>query len=417
MSTPPSTIGRLLLGLSSGLLVTAAACRHAPPADPMQRATGLARRVIILDSHIDVPYRLEDGRDDQGRVTEDVTGPTAAGHFDYPRAVEGGLDVAFMSIYVPARCEEEGCGKTLADKLIDTIEAIVKRAPGKFALARSVDDVERNFAANRVSLPLGMENGTPIEGDLGNLDYFYGRGIRYITLAHSKDNHICDSSYDDRHTWKGLSPFGRRVVDKMNALGILVDVSHVSDDAFFQIIERSKVPVIASHSSCRHFTPGWERNMSDEMLKALAKKGGVVQITFGSAFVDAAAQKQSHARWKAVSEYRDKNQLERDDPKVRAFKEAYLKANPRIYATVETVADHIDHVVRLVGVDHVGLGSDFDGLGDSLPTGLKDVSDYPNLIRVLLERGYTEQDIEKVCSKNLLRVWRAVEEHALRHEP
>ena len=203
--------------------------------------------------------------------------------------------------------------------------------------------------------------------------------------AHAKDNHIADSSYDTRHTHHGLSKFGEKVVAEMNRVGIMVDVSHLSDEAFHDVIATSKTPVIASHSSCRHFTPGWERNMSDEMIQALARNGGVIQINFGSSFLD--------------GEVREKN-------------EEAGEHGPRVYSTVEKVADHIEHVVALVGPDHVGFGSDFDGVGDSLPDGLKSAADYPNLLRVLLERGWSRADLEKVCSGNVLRVWQAVEDHA-----
>jgi membrane dipeptidase len=351
------------------------------PPDHKSRAAELAKRLIILDGHIDVPYRLEKGRDQRGMLTEDISERTPAGDFDYPRAKAGGLDVAFMSIYVPPKYEQGGARK-YAHGLIELVEGFAKKWPDKFALARSPAEARRNVAAGTISLALGMENGSPIEHKLENVAHFQRLGIRYITLAHSKDNHIADSSYEGKHTHRGLSSFGKEVVREMNRVGIMVDVSHISDAAFWQVIELTRAPVIASHSSCRHFTPGWERNMSDEMIQALANKGGVIQINFGSQFLDGSIQK------------------ERGRSKRRA--------------TVEQVADHIDHVVKLVGIDHVGLGSDFDGVGDSLPTGLKDVSEYPNLIEVLLGRGYSDEAIEKICSGNVLRVWEAVEAYASR---
>jgi membrane dipeptidase len=247
---------------------------------------------------------------------------------------------------------------------------------------------------------------------LENVRHFYDRGIRYVTLAHSKDNHISDSSYDDAHKNKGLSEFGKKVVGEMNRLGVMVDVSHISDEAFWQVIEVSKVPVIASHSSCRHFTPGWQRNMSDEMIRALAEHGGVIQINFGSGFVDAETQKQSTAQSGELDAILKAKGLDRADREAKPVIDAFRAEHPRKRATVEQVADHIDHVKQLVGIDHVGLGSDFDGVGDTLPTGLKDVSQYPNLIRVLLERGYKEEEIEKICSGNVLRVWQAAADYA-----
>jgi membrane dipeptidase len=256
---------------------------------------------------------------------------------------------------------------------------------------------------------MGMENGAPVEDDLANVAHFAERGIRYITLTHSKNNQICDSSYDEERTWHGLSPFGREVVAEMNRVGIMVDVSHVSDETFEQVLEVTRAPVIASHSSCRHFTPGFERNMSDEMIRELAANGGVIQINFGSSFLTAAANQWAKARSEAIDAFVAEGGLESDDPAVVEFRRRYLEEHPLPRATVEDVADHIDHVVELAGIDHVGLGSDFDGVGPSLPTGLEDVSRYPNLFRVLLERGYSDEDIGKIAGGNLLRVWREVE--------
>lgn len=380
----------------------------APPVDLDAKAKELADRFIILDGHIDVPYRLWSSRDKAGRITEDVSERTEKGDFDYPRARAGGLDAPFMSIYVPAKLEGKGA-KKLADQLIDLVEDIAKKSPDKFRVARSSEEVQQNAREGKISLLLGMENGSPIEKKLENVKHFHERGVRYITLAHSKDNHLSDSSYDERHTHKGLSAFGEKVVAEMNRLGILVDVSHLSDDAFWDVMAKSQVPVIASHSSCRHFTPGWQRNMSDEMIQALAKKGGVIQINFGSGFIDEKIQKQESLRWKQRSALLKKHKLESNDPGAKPLLEQFEKEHPASFATVAQVADHIDHVKKLAGVEHVGLGSDFDGVGDSLPVGLKDASQYPGLIKVLLERGYTEAEIEKICSGNVLRVWRETE--------
>ncbi len=381
------------------------------PRDPAERARELAQRVLILDGHIDVPWRLWKSRDKQGALTEDIGQRTEQGDFDHPRAKQGGLDAPFMSIYVPASYEGRGA-KKMADSLIDLVERIAEQHPDKFALARSTADVQKNFADRKISLLLGLENGSPIEKKLENVKHFHERGIRYITLAHSKDNHLSDSSYDERSTHDGLSAFGEKVVAEMNRLGIMVDVSHLSDDAFWDVMRVSKVPVIASHSSCRKFTPGWKRNMSDEMLQELARKGGVIQINFGSGFLDSEIQKQQTELFRKLKAELAKKKLDVDAPAAKPLIDAFKQRHSLPYATVEHVADHIDHVKRLVGIDHVGLGSDFDGVGDTLPTGLKDVSQYPNLIRVLIERGYSEAEIEKICSGNVLRVWRAAEEHA-----
>jgi len=231
-------------------------------------------------------------------------------------------------------------------------------------------------------------------------------------LTHSEDNDICDSSYNlGERTHKGLSDFGKEVVLEMNRVGIMVDISHVSDDAFYQIMDVTQVPAIASHSSARHFTPGFERNMSDDMIKRLAKNGGVIQINFGSSFVTQESQDKRKKNSEAVSAFAKENNLESDDSRVKEFAKKVAIDNP-VFCDVTDVADHFDHVVKLVGIDHVAFGSDYDGVGDTLPYGLKDASTFPNLIYHLLKRGYSEEDIEKICYKNIWRVWKATEEFA-----
>jgi len=370
------------------------------------KAKELAKKYIITDGHVDLPYRLK-ANDFQVEEDKEILISTEDGDFDYERAVEGGLDAPFMSIYIPARYQKTGGAKEVADTLINLVESITKAYPDKFALAKNPEEVRKNFEANKISLPMGMENGAPIEDDLANVSYFHKRGIRYITLTHAKDNQICDSSYDTTRTWNGLSPFGREVVAEMNKVGIMVDVSHISDSTFYQVMEITKAPVIASHSSCRHFTPDFERNMGDDMIKLLGEKNGVIQINFGSTFLDIKSQEVR----KHVENYLKENNLSREDSAAQVYITEYYKTNP-FFSTVEKVADHIDRVVELAGIDHVALGSDYDGVGDSLPEGLKDVSQYPNLIYVLLKRGYTEEDIEKICYKNVFRVWNKVEEVA-----
>lgn len=369
------------------------------------KAQKLAQQFIIIDTHIDAPYRLR-------MKWEDISQRTKEGEFDYVRAEEGGLNAPFMSIYIPAEYEKKGGAKALADTLIDTVEKFARDWPKQFAIARSVEDVTKQFKRGVISLCMGMENGSPIEHDMTNVQHFYDRGIRYITLAHALDNHISDSSYDTTHVWKGLSFFGRRLITEMNRVGIMVDVSHISDAAFYEVLNVTKAPVIASHSSCRFFTPGFERNMSDEMITILAKQGGVIQINFGSSFLSKEYREREDEGQKQVSTYLKSKNLKSEDAEAQAYIERYQKEHPIVYADVSDVANHIDHVVKLVGVDHVGLGSDFDGVGDSLPTGLKDVSQYPNIIYQLLKRGYSEKDIQKICGGNLLRVWSEVEQMA-----
>lgn len=370
-------------------------------------AEEIAMDTLIVDTHIDVPYRLRE-------KYEDISQRTEGGHFDYPRAVAGGLNAPFMSIYVPAERENNGA-RELADELIDMVEKFQTDWPDKFAIATSPDQLMEQKERGLISLPMGIENGSPMEGDLANLHHFYDRGVRYITLTHSRCNHIGDSSYDKERIWHGLSPFGKELVQEMNRVGMMVDVSHVSDETFYDVMEVTRAPAIASHSSCRKFTPGFERNMDDDMIRKLAEGGGVIMINFGSAFLDGRAQKQSWAYWDAWKKYSESNSEGENDKMnhgaMAEFKEEYWKTREKITGDVGTIANHIDHVVQLVGIDHVGIGSDFDGIG-TLPEGMADVSRYPNLIRELIYRDYSREDIEKILSGNILRVWREVEQVA-----
>lgn len=376
-------------------------CQQQASEDALKaKARDLAQKFIIIDTHVDVPDRLHE-------KMEDIATRTPSGDFDYVRAKEGGLNAPFMSIYVPSSYEKNGA-KALADTLIDMVEKIAADSPDKFAIAKSPADIRAQFAQGLLSLPMGMENGAPLEGSLENLKHFYNRGIRYITLTHGKDNHICDSSYDTTRTWSGLSAFGKEVVAEMNRLGIMIDVSHISDNTFYQVVEHTKAPVIASHSSCRFFTPGWERNMDDEMIKRLAQNGGVLQINFGSSFISDSYRKTEEKLWQYFQEHKLNPNSEEGVAYTKKFKEEHKLD----YADLSEVVAHIDHVVKLVGVDHVGFGSDFDGVGDSLPKGLKSVADFPNLIAALLQKGYSESDLEKICGGNTLRVWSKVEEVA-----
>lgn len=371
-------------------------------ATDLEAARALTREALLVDTHIDVPYRLEES-------WADVTEKTDDGEFDYPRAIAGGLDVAFMSIYTPPELETEGGGAQLAHRLIDAVEALAARAPHRFALVRSTADVERLQDPKRVLLALGMENGSPIEHRIENLRRFHARGVRYVTLAHGKSNHISDSSYDEKRPWDGLSPFGVEVVHEMNRLGMMVDVSHLSDAAIRDVLDASSAPVIASHSSARRFTPGWERNLSDQLIRAVAAKGGVVQVNFGSTFLTVEAQAWSKAQQAATSAYVKANGLAADSEAASAFSKRYLAEHPFPYASVSDVADHFDHIVKLVGVDHVGIGSDFDGVGPTMPAGLKSVADYPVLIAELKRRGYSDAQLRKLMGENLMRVWKQVE--------
>ena len=334
-------------------------------------AQELAQEMIIIDTHLDTPIQLYMQQDKNG-FYEDITKKSSL-HFDFDRAVSGGLNVPFFVVFTPPSAEEKGTAFEMAKDLIKILEDIMNKNPGKFRLVKSPEEITNE--KNIMQVVYGMENGAPIESKLSNIKLFSDMGINYITLAHSKSNHISDSSYDENKNWGGLSPFGRKVVAEMNKQGVMIDISHVSDAAFYEVLRLTKTPVIASHSSLRHFVPGFERNVSDDMLRELAKNGGVIQICFGSEFI------------------------------------AEKKKYPNLVVTVKDVADHIDRVKKLVGIDYVGIGSDYDGWRN-FPVGLEDTSTYPNLIRELLKRDYTKEEIEKVFGGNLLRVWREVKKFA-----
>ena len=376
-------------------------------------AEQIAQDSLILDSHIDVPYRLW-RQHLEGLEIDDISGSTE-GDFDFIRARKGGLNVPFFSIYLPASTQEDGTSHQMANELIDMVEDIVTLHPEKFILINSVADLGSITKKNIVGIALGMENGAPIQGDLSRVQYYFDRGIRYITLTHSKTNHISDSSYDENIQWHGLSEFGKNLIEEMNKVGIMVDISHVNDEAFYQAIEISQVPVIASHSSLRYFTPGFERNVDDAMLSKLAEKGGVIQINFGSSFISKRPRDYLVKMNSFLESRLGQNLEEVSEQDIRETRSQFIANNPYPYASLDEVLDHFDRVVQLVGIDHIGIGSDYDGVGDTLPVGLKDVSTYPTLIQGLLERGYTRKDIQKILGGNLIRVWKEVEEYAERN--
>lgn len=388
-----------------GLIVLSVSLYACVFPNPTHHAEQIAERYLIIDTHVDVPYRTYRNPADVGLATE-------SGEFDYPRAVKGGLNAPFMSIYTPADVDAEGNAYAFANQSIDHVETLVARHPDKFAIATCSNDLSVHKSQGKISLPLGMENGGPISSNFNNLEYFFNRGVRYITLTHSRSNHISDSSYDINERWQGLSSFGKALIGEMNRLGVMVDVSHISDKAFWQVMEISRTPVIASHSSLRHFTPGFQRNMSDEMLAAMAARGGVIQINFGSSFLHKPARDWVEARVKRALELKTRKNLPEGHPELMSFLEVYTDLFPYPFASVDNVLDHVDRAVAIAGIDAVGIGSDYDGVGDTLPTGLKDVSAYPVLIKGLLDRGYTEDDIAKILGGNTLRIWRAVESYA-----
>ncbi len=398
-----------------GLAILFVGCSPSPSdaqstmsSDPEARADSLVHNSILVDGHVDLPYRLND-------FYENPAGSTVGGDFDYPRARAGGVNAPFMSIYIPTSLQDTpGAARQRANDLIDLVEKIAAEHPEQFTIATSPDEVREIAHTDALALPMGMENGAGIEGDLDNLQHFYDRGIRYVTLTHGEHNRIGDSSYDDAPPrWNGLSPFGEKVVAEMNRLGIMVDVSHVTDATAKDVLAQSEAPVIASHSSVRHFTPDWERNVSDELIRGIADTGGVVMITFGSSFLHDEYQEQDDPIRAQMNAHIDSMGWPAHSREAVTYEQQTRKENP--IGSVDDVADHIDHTVDLVGVEHVGLGSDFDGVF-ALPEGLQDPSGYPNLVAELLRRGYTDEEIQKILGENVLRVWEEVEQVAQKRE-
>jgi membrane dipeptidase len=382
------------------LALSIAGCLHASESTDV--AKKLAQDAVIVDTHIDAPELALDEWHDLGSLTPER-------EFDYPRAREGGLDVAWMSIYTSHDADETGKAWTLANNQIDFVTSLAAHHPDKFALLLSPKDVERNRAGGRVLLPMGMENGGPIGDDIKNVEFFYNRGIRYITLAHGGNNRISDSSYQRHGKWGGLSPFGEQVVKEMNRLGIIVDVSHLSDEAVRDILKLTDVPVIASHSGMRHFTPNFMRNMDDSLAKEVAAHGGVIQISFGTVFLDADAAKAFDTRRWTLE---DMKAAGKSQAEMEAWADQWKKDHPAPVLHTDAVVDQIDHAVKLVGIDHVGIGSDFDGVSGELPVELKSVADFPNLVDGLMKRGYKDADIRKILGGNMLRVWGEIESRA-----
>lgn len=367
-----------------------------------KKAEELCKKYLIVDTHIDLPDWLYDEWFDVTQLSK--------GEIDYPRSIKGGLDIAFMSVYTSPSLEGTGKSKIKADSMISLVHNMLSTWPNHFVFINKTSEIKNHLNQNKILLTIGMENGSPIENKLENVKEFYDKGVRYITLAHYKWNHICDSANDTIRKWNGLSPFGEDVINEMNRLGMMVDISHVSDSTFYDVIKLSKAPVIASHSCCRFFTPGYERNMSDEMIKVLAKNGGVIQLAFASFFLRNDIYQQYTNGEETIREYLKQNKIKPGSEAEWKYQEEYWKKNPFSSATVKDVANHIDHIKNLVGVDYVGLGSDFNGTGGLLPVDLNDVSKYPNLVYELLVRGYSDEEIQKILGGNLLRVWKQVEE-------
>lgn len=386
---------------------------HAGPEKQDEKVVKIHKKALTVDTHCDTPMNLLDGNFDIG-----VRNKPPQNRVDFPRMKEGGLDAIFFAAFTgqkPRTPENIAEAYKTANEMIEATKAACLKYNNLAEVAYQADDATRLEKQGKLAIYIGMENGFPLGTDISRVKEFYEKGVRYITLCHSYNNDICDSSSDKKGPeHNGLSSFGKQVVKEMNRLGIMVDVSHISDKSFYDVIETSSSPVIASHSSVRAIAHH-NRNMTDEMLKALAKNGGVIQICLLDDYVkdpDTTSvyyqkRKEFYSNYEARSAAMTDEQKRELRKEWRTLSEKYPKPLP----TVSDYVDHIDYLKNLVGIDYVGIGSDFDGGG-----GLQDcadVSQFPNITAEMLKRGYTTEEIEKVWGGNFFRVFKAVERQAI----
>jgi membrane dipeptidase len=407
MPTRPTSV------LIPGILVTVAwlalpvvrAQTNQPQAALLARAQALHKQVPLIDGHNDYPWALrENAARDLDRL--DIARPQPSIMTDIPRLRAGGVGGQFWSVYVPADPQELAGQNPVTATLeqIDIVHRMMRKYPDAFELALTADDVERIFQKGKIASLIGMEGGHSIDSSLGALRMFHRLGARYMTLTHSRNVPWADSA-TDTPVLGGLSPFGEQVVREMNWLGMLVDLSHVSPDTMADAIRVSDAPVIFSHSSARAINDV-PRNVPDAVLQTLPKNGGVVMVTFVPGFLSPKVT--AWGKLQTEQENRLKAQLPSDPAAIKNGVAEWAKANPAPRATIADAADHIDHIRKVAGIDHVGLGGDFDGI-TSVPQGLEDVSKYPALTAELLRRGYKDEDVKKILGLNILRVMRDVE--------
>ena len=354
--------------------------------------------MFVLDSHCDTPSQILRLRD--------LALDNDHAHVDFPKLKKGAVDGAFFALYIPASMDADAdAAMAYARKLMDGVEDTVRANSDKAAICLSAAEALENKKKGLFSVFIGLENASPAGVSIEKIKELYDWGVRYITLCHSGNNEVCDSCAPKQKRWGGLSPFGREVVAEMNRLGMLIDVSHLSDDSFYDVLKNSSKPVVATHSCCRALADH-PRNMTDDMIKALAQAGGVIQINFYPLFLDGGFEKQL-----SDSGLMEKGgEIEaafKADPSDQAKREAWNRIQDELMElprpSYELIVDHIDHVVKLVGIDHVGLGSDFDGI-DVTPKGMEDASCFQRVFEEMRRRGYSEGDIEKVAGGNFLRL-------------
>jgi len=384
------------------LLVTLASGAAAQGDPALERARKILRSVPLIDGHNDLAWEIRESKSAPMDVAAYDLRTRTPGHTDLERLKAGQVGAQFWSIYVPGEVKDSGYARIQLEEF-DIARRFIARYPDRLALALTADDIEREVKRGRIASLLGMEGGHVIENSLGALRAYYDLGARYLTLTHNVTLDWADAALDSvRHD--GLTDFGREVVREMNRLGMLVDLSHVSPATMSDALDVTQAPVIFSHSSARALTEH-PRNVPDSILQRLPKNGGVVMVTFVPAFVSNEV---------AQYEKRETEENERvsaqvaDTAEVSRRMEEWRAANPRPQATLAQVADHIEHVRKVAGVDHVGLGSDFDGI-TNVPVGLEDVSTFPQLFAELIRRGWSDDDLKKLAGRNVLRVLREAE--------
>jgi membrane dipeptidase len=390
-------------------LLVGLALTSAPGAqDFMARAKALHKQVPLIDGHNDYPWALRQHNIERDLNKLDIKVSQPSIHTDIARLREGGVGGQFWSVYVPASMQGQTAVRVTFEQ-IDVVHRMMRKYPDAFELARTAADVERIFKAGKIGSLIGMEGGHSIDNSLATLRMFYAVGARYMTLTHSTNVPWADSGTDTPKLG-GLSKFGEEVVREMNRMGMLVDLSHTSPETMDDALKVTEAPVIFSHSVARALNEHG-RNVPDSILEQLPKNGGVVMVTFVPGFVsrdvNAHAQRLTAERNRLRAEYPNENE------KVEAELKKWLALNPEPRATLAQVADHIDHIRKAAGIDHIGIGSDFDGI-DSVVRGLENVSTYPALTAELLQRGYSENDVKKILGLNVLRVMKRAEEVAAR---
>jgi membrane dipeptidase len=377
------------------------------PVQVTEEARRIHREAIVIDGHNDLPWMLRE-RSDSSFEKIDLRQPQKKLHTDIPRLRQGGVGAQFWSAWVPTRTRKEGSAVRTTLEQIDVIHRMVRQYPETFAMAYSVDDILRIHKEGKIASLIGLEGGHSIDNSLAVLRCYFALGARYMTLTHGETLDWADSATDEPKS-HGLSPFGEQVVLEMNRLGMLVDISHVSAETMRHVLRVTRAPVIASHSSA-YALAEHPRNVPDDVLGLVAKNGGIVMVNFYSGFVVPEAARAMKDMFKVARELKAKYPDEKD---YREALRAWMKERPIPSGSVHTVVDHIEHIIKVAGIDHVGLGSDFDGI-TRVPQQLEDVSCYPNITQELLNRGYSKEQIHKVLGGNLLRVFRKVEEISTR---